>query len=341
MKKRTIALMMVMVMSVGMLGGCGFFDKSSKKDTTQNTIFNAEADENQKDEKEKMNGDVKYAVILKTQASDFWVKMKKGIEEKADAMGIKVDIYAAQSEEDLGGQLTILENCIDEGYDGIAIAPLSSTNLIPGVVRATEEGIPIVNMDEKMDKDELEKQGGSVVQFVATDNIEIGKKAASFIAEHVEVGSKVAIIEGVAENKSSLDRTQGATDVFGEKGLEVCASAPADWNREKAMEMATSIIEQNANLTAIYCCNDTMALGALQAVINADRLGEILVVGTDGDAEAVDSVNAGRLTATIVQDPTGLGAKSIEVLVQAVMQGEKGSVGRIPEITPVDTIIIY
>ena len=50
MKKRTIALMMVMVMSVGMLGGCGFFDKSSKKHTTQNTIFNVEADENQKDE---------------------------------------------------------------------------------------------------------------------------------------------------------------------------------------------------------------------------------------------------------------------------------------------------
>ena len=58
MKKRTIALMMDMVMSVGMLGGCGFFDKSSKKHTTQNTIFNVEADENQKDE------NVKYAVIL-------------------------------------------------------------------------------------------------------------------------------------------------------------------------------------------------------------------------------------------------------------------------------------
>ena len=335
MKKRTIALMMVMVMSVGMLGGCGFFDKSSKKHTTQNTIFNVEADENQKDE------NVKDAVILKTQASDFWVKMKKGIEEKADAMGIDVDIYAAQSEEDLEGQLMILENCIDEGYDGIAVAPLSSTNLIPGVVRATEKGIPIVNIDEKMDEDELEKQGGAVVRFVATDNIETGKKAASFIAEHVEEGSEVAIIEGVAENKSSLDRTQGATDVFVEMGLEVCASAPADWDREKSMDMAASIIEQNANLTAIYCCNDTMALGALQAVINADQLGKILVVGTDGDAEAIDSVNAGRLTATIVQDPTGLGAKSIELLVQAVMQGEKGSVGHIPEITPVDTTIIY
>ena len=156
MKKRTIALMMVMVMSVGMLGGCGFFDKSSKKHTTQNTIFNVEADENQKDE------NVKYAVILKTQASDFWVKMKKGIEEKADAMGIDVDIYAAQSEEDLEGQLMILENCIDEGYDGIAVAPLSSTNLIPGVVRATEKGIPIVNIDEKMDEDE---SGQMVMDF--------------------------------------------------------------------------------------------------------------------------------------------------------------------------------
>ena len=145
----------------------------------------------------------------------------------------------------------------------------------------------------------------------------------------------------MAENQSGRDRTQGATEVFKEAGFEVCASAPADWDREKAMEMAASIIEQNADLKAIYCCNDTMALGALQAVINADKLGEILVVGTDGDEEAIDSVNAGRLTATVAQDAAGLGAKSMELLVHAVTRGEKGTIGKIPEVTSVETTIIY
>ena len=340
MKKRTIALAMVMILNGSMLGGCGLLKHLEKKDTINNIPFN-EQEETEKDDKKEITGEEKYAVILKTQASDFWVKMKKGIEEKADAMGVEVDIYAAQSEEDFEGQLLLFENCLDKGYDGIAVAPLSSTNLIPGVVRATELGIPIINIDEKIDKDELTQQGGAVVRFVATDNIELGRKAATFIAERIEEGTQVAIIEGMAENQSGRDRTQGATEVFKEAGFEVCASAPADWDREKAMEMAASIIEQNADLKAIYCCNDTMALGALQAVINADKLGEILVVGTDGDEEAIDSVNAGRLTATVAQDAVGLGAKSTELLVQAVTRGEKGTIGKIPEVTSVETTIIY
>ena len=336
MKKRRTALAAALMLAVSMFVGCSLLGKDTKKDAEESTFFKTEEDGSQGVNVQ----DAKYAVILKTQASDFWVKMKKGIEEKAEEMGVEVDIYAAQSEEDLEGQLLILESCIDEGYDGIAVAPLSSTNLIDGVARATEEGIPVVNIDEKIDVDELTKQGGAVVRFVTTDNVEIGRKGAAYIVEHIEAGSQVAIIEGIAENQSGLDRAKGATEVFLEAGMNVCASAPADWDREKAMEMAASIIEQNPYLGGFYCCNDTMALGVLQAVINADKLGEILVVGTDGDAEAIDSVNAGRLTATVAQDPAGVGAKSLEVLVEAVTKGEKGIVGSIPEITPVGSTLI-
>lgn len=83
-----------------------------------------------------------------------------------------------------------------------------------------------------------------------------------------------------------------------------------------------------------------MALGALQAVINADKLGEILVVGTDGDTEAVDSVQAGQLSATVAQDPAGIGAKGLELLIEAVKAGNKGEVGVVPEMTPVDSKLI-
>ena len=90
----------------------------------------------------------------------------------------------------------------------------------------------------------------------------------------------------------------------------------------------------------IYCCNDTMALGALQAVINENKLGEIFVVGTDGDTEAVDSVNKGELSATVAQDPAGIGAKGLELLVEAVQAGNKGEVGVVPDMTPVDSVLV-
>ena len=266
--------------------------------------------------------------------------MWNGVEEKAAELGIKVDIYAAQSEEDIEGQLAILESCINKGYKGIAIAPLSPVNLVAGVAKATEAEITVVNLDEKFDMDEMEKQGGAVVGFVTTDNVAVGAKGAGYIVDNVEAGSKVAVIEGKAGNTSGEDRKQGATEAFEAADLEVVGSLPADWDRQKALDIAASFIQQNPDLKGIYCCNDTMALGALQAVINADKLGEILVVGTDGDTEAVDSVNAGQLSATVAQDPAGIGAKGLELLIEAVEAGNKGEVGVVPEMTPVDSTLI-
>ena len=66
-------------------------------------------------------GNTDYAIILKTLSNDFWAKMKTGIEEEAKKLGVKVDIFAAQNEEDTAGQLTILENCLAKNYKAIGM----------------------------------------------------------------------------------------------------------------------------------------------------------------------------------------------------------------------------
>lgn len=332
MKKRIVALGLAATMTAALLAGCGNSSKETKAETKAETTAESTA--------EAAEGDYKYAVILKTQATDFWTKMWKGVEDKAAEMGVQVDIYSAQSEEDFEGQVAILEKCINDGYDGIAIAPLSASNMVSTVAKATAAEITIVNIDEKLDMAEMEKQGGAVVGFVTTDNVAVGAKGAGYIAENVEKGSKVAIIEGKAGNASGEDRRDGAKKAFEDAGLEVVGSIPADWDRQKALDAATSFIQQNPDLKGIYCCNDTMALGALQAVINENKLGEIFVVGTDGDTEAVDSVNKGELSATVAQDPAGIGAKGLELLVEAVQAGNKGEVGVVPDMTPVDSVLV-
>lgn len=337
MKKRIVALGLAATMTAALLAGCGNSSKETKAETKAETTAESTTEAAGENTAE---GDYKYAVILKTQASDFWTKMWKGVEDKAEEMGITVDIYSAQNEEDFEGQVAILEKCINDGYDGIAIAPLSASNMVSTVAAATKAEITIVNIDEKLDMEEMEEQGGAVVGFVTTDNVAVGAKGAGYIAENVEKGSKVAIIEGKAGNASGEDRRDGAKKAFEDAGLEVVGSIPADWDRQKALDAATSFIQQNPDLKGIYCCNDTMALGALQAVINENKLGEIFVVGTDGDTEAVDSVNKGELSATVAQDPAGIGAKGLELLVEAVQAGNKGEVGVVPDMTPVDSVLV-
>ena len=290
--------------------------------------------------KSEAASDATYAMILKTQATDFWVKMWNGIEDKAEELGVKVDLYAAQSEQDLEGQLAIVENAVNHGYTGIGVAPLSSVNVLPAIGQANQKGITVINVDAKFDEAELANQGGSVVGFVSTDNVAVGNKGAQFIVDKLEKGAQVAVIEGKSGDQSSEDRTNGATKAFEDGGMEIIGSQSADWDRQIAMDVVSTYIQQYPELKGIYCCNDGMALGAMQAVINADKVGEILVVGTDGDKEAVQSVKDGQLSATVAQDPAKIGATSLELLVKAVEEGNKGEVGTFPETTPVESVVI-
>lgn len=321
MKKKVLSILLALVVVVGIV----FVGCSKKDNNTPNTNETT----------------AEYAIILKPLSNDFWASMKAGIEKQAQELGVKVDIFAAQSEEDTEGQLKILENCISKGYKAIGVAPLSPTNLINGIVEANKKGIYVMNIDEKIDMDTLKNAGGSVIAFATTDNEKVGEKGANFIIESLKDGGEVAIIEGKAGNASGEARKLGATNAFAANSkVKLVASQPADWDRQKALDTAASIIQKNPDLKAIYCCNDTMALGALQAVKNANKLGKIVVVGTDGAAEALESVKAGELSATVAQNSAEIGATSLRKMVETVKAAPAIDPNVAPETIPVDSYIV-
>lgn len=326
MKKRILAVILAVTVVVGLgLAACTKSDNKPEGDTNGGgTSTGAE-----------------YAVILKNLSNDFWATMEKGIKEEATKLGIKVDIYAAASEDDTEGQLKILENCLNKGYKAIGVAPLSPTSLINGIVEANKKGIYVMNIDEKIDMNTLKSAGGSVIAFATTDNVKVGEKGASYIMEQLAEGGEVAIIEGKAGNVSGEARKQGATEAFAKDSkFKLVGSQPADWDRQKALDKATSLIQMNPNLKAIYCCNDTMALGAYQAVKNEGKAGKIIVVGTDGAAEALESVKAGELSATVAQNSAEIGATSLRAMVDAVKAGGKIDPNVEAKTIPVDSYIV-
>lgn len=264
----------------------------------------------------KANASYKIAVLLKTLANPFWVSMQQGILDEAKRLGIKVDVFAVPTEGDIQAQLSLLESIVERDYDGIAVAPITPTNLIPGIVKANRKGIPVVNLDESVDRAALYRAGGTIVGFVTTNNFEVGRQAARFIGEQLRGRGQVAIIEGMAGNKSGEDRKNGFLAGIREfPGITVVASQPANWDRLQALNVATNILQRFPNLSAFYCANDTMALGAAQAVINAGKRGQVLVVGTDGIPEALEAIKDGRMTATIAQDPYNIGVVGLRMLV--------------------------
>ena len=261
-------------------------------------------------------GDAEYAVVLKVLSSQYWQTMRDGIEAKAEELGIKVDIYAANTEDDVEGQVSLLENAISKGYKAIGVAPISNVSLNNAIAEATEKGIKIVSIDEVVDLEALTELGGAVYAYVATDNVKVGQMGAEYLIEQIGGEGEVAIVEGKVGSINGDNRRDGATETFEVAGLTVVDSQPADFDRTKAYDLVTNYITAHPDLKAIYCVNDTMAMGAQEAVEASGK--DIKVCGTDGNADAIQSVADGKLCATVAQDPALVGATGLELMVEAV-----------------------
>lgn len=261
--------------------------------------------------------DAEYAVVLKVLSSEFWQGMNKGIEDEAKKQGVKVDVYAANTEDDVEGQTVLMENAVNKGYKAIAFAPISSDNLNRAIADATEKGIAIVNIDELVNLDSLHALGGKVYSLVATDNVDVGRIGANYIIERIGGEGKVAIIEGKAGTKSGEDRKQGATEAFkaASPKIDLVESQPADWDRTRAYDIATNYLNKYPDLKGIYACNDTMAMGAQAAVTASGR--DVIVVGTDGNSDAIESIKQGGLAATVRQTPEVIGARGVQMMIEA------------------------
>ncbi|NVZ67399.1 substrate-binding domain-containing protein, partial [Pseudomonas gingeri] len=90
----------------------------------------------------------------------------------------------------------------------------------------------------------------------------------------------------------------------------------------------------------IYAANDTMALGAVQAVRNANLQGQVIVVGTDGAPEALDSVKNGELTATVTQDSAAMGARGLDIMIDTLKNKPAISVENAAQFIAIDSHLI-
>jgi ABC-type sugar transport system substrate-binding protein len=121
------------------------------------------------------------AVIPKGTTHEFWKSVHAGAENAARELGnVEIQWKGPLLENDLDGQITVVQDFVTKKVDGICLAPLSSQGLIDAVRQAKQAGIPTVIFDSGLDDESL------VVSYVATDNYRGGALAARRLAEVLE-----------------------------------------------------------------------------------------------------------------------------------------------------------
>ncbi|OJU09496.1 MAG: hypothetical protein BGN88_13785, partial [Clostridiales bacterium 43-6] len=321
--KKFLSLLLVAMMALAMVACSSAPAATTEESAAPAAATEAPAAEAATDAPAAEATTYRIGVLMKTLASPYWQNMAAGLEAEVAKMdGVEIEIFGAESESDLSGQLALMENMINSGkYDALCVAPITPTNLISGVVMANQKGLPVVDIDEKFDMDALKEAGGYVVGYATSDNNAVGAMAADLIATAYPDGAGVCIIEGMAGATSGELRRDGCVNALATKtGYTVLDVQPGNWDRQVALDVATNMINKyGTELKAIFTANDTMAKGALQAMENTGRM-DILLVSTDADTEVQQAVAEGKLVA-VVQNPTGIAVSCVEQAIAAVKSG--------------------
>ncbi|QFU76780.1 sugar ABC transporter substrate-binding protein [Halioglobus maricola] len=265
---------------------------------------------------------VRVALIMKSLANEFFINMADGARaHQAENGGYELVVNGIKNESDLAQQVSLVEQMMATRVNVIVIAPADSKGLLPVVKRAMDEGIVVVNIDNKFDNAILADMGIRV-PFVGPDNREGAKLVGDALAAKLEAGDQVAIIGGIPGAFNAQQRQLGFEDAMQAANMEVVSTQAADWEQAKAASVAGAILVENPELAAILAANDSMALGAVAAVRQAGKTDDVLVVGFDNISAANDLVQSGEMLATADQFGDQLAVFGIEYALQILASGD-------------------
>lgn len=255
------------------------------------------------------------ALAMKALSNPFFHAMEVGAREEAERLGVELLVQGTNKETDIAQQINIVENFVTRGVDALVIAPASSEGLVPVLFRMKAQGVYVVNIDNPLDEASKE-QIGLECPFVGSDNAKGAALACHDLIAAMGGEGKVAILEGIPGVVNAELRKQGARRVLdAEPGIEVVASQTAEWETSQALQVFTNILTAHPNITGLFASNDSMALGAIQAIESAGLTGKIAVTSYDNLTAAQEAIMAGKIVSTIDQHPEAMGAYGVKAAV--------------------------
>lgn len=244
-------------------------------------------------------GDIKVGAVVISLTNQFWVNMKDFYEAAGEELGIPIDVQTGTTEGDTASQLDVLMTMADMDYDVIIVSPIDGTNLIPGIVKCNENGVKVINLGPGVDTEALAEAGGHLDATITVAFTEQGETVANDMISRLPDGGQVAIIAGLAGAGQSEGRTSGAKEVFeATEGIELVAVQNCDWDATLAYDATKALITEYPDLKGIFCCNDTMALAAVEALA-AEGKEDVLVYGVDFTDDARAAIMEGTMTGSM------------------------------------------
>ncbi len=261
------------------------------------------------------------ALVMKALTNPFFLKMEQGAKNFAKENEIPLEVFGIINETDTFHQISIMESLISRNIGAIVLAPADSKKLVPVCKKAIKKGITVINIDNPLDNNLLSKEGLNI-PFVGSNNQTGGELLGQYIKQQLKGEGRVIVIEGIRGVENAELRKSGFVKaVTKNSSIWIVASESANWKTEEAFSVTMKLLQKHPSIDAIFCANDKMALGTLQAIDILDLNKKILIAGYDNIESVRNEIRHKKIHATMEQHPELMGAYGV-MLAQKKINGE-------------------
>lgn len=257
---------------------------------------------------------------------NFLTVLRNGMIEHAETLD-DVTLQVEDATNDVGKQLSQIENYIASGVDAIIVNPVDTDATVAMSAAADAAGIPLVYVNRMPVNVDALPDGQA---FVASDERESGTLQTQEVCRLLKAAGKteanVVVMMGELSNQAARQRTQDIHDVIATEDcsfMSITEEQTANWQRTLGTDLMANWLSAGVEFDAVISNNDEMAIGAIQAMKSAGlTMDSVIVAGIDATQDALAAMAAGDLDVTVYQSATGQGEGALETAL-ALAAGEE------------------
>lgn len=263
----------------------------------------------------------KIALLMADLGNPFFHVLVDSVKEQAEALGYELEVFDGQNV--ASNQPSQVEDVIQKGFDAIIINPADENSTANALQEAIDKDIPVITVDRQVEGVE------GILSYLVTDNLKGGQLAGEWLAAKLPEGGNVIHVEGVIGTAPQRERGGGFLSVIdpaknSDSKFTILDTVVGDFSMAPAERVMTDMLVKHKDINVVFAQNDTMAVGIVQAIENAGRQDDgIIVIGFDGAQEAYDLIAEGKMATTAVQDFNFIGKEAVNFVDNYLKDGSK------------------
>lgn len=250
------------------------------------------------------------------------------------ARGIKINLTLADARSNQAAQNEQVDRFLNQNYDVLCVNLVDRTAAAVIIDKAQAENVPVIFFNREPVREDLNRWARTY--YVGTPAEQAGRLQGAIVRDAWEQNPaeldrngdgilQYVMLEGEPGHQDALLRTEYSIKTLTEAGIETekLANYHADWQRgQAALRMQQWIAEFGDRIEAVFANNDDMALGAVDAYLEAGKTAEKLpfIVGVDATPPAMEALAAGTLRGTVRNDAAAQ-AEQMAALIGAILDG--------------------